>query len=135
MNDPGVRVDIYSQQAPSITTYQVPGPGKLVSRTSSAFLDAQDVDMITTAVWSPGASAPQPQPSSSATQAPVPTTTVVTPEPSTPAGPTVPAYGQCGGQVTLLFQIFKRVLAHSVLTILGLDWSNAMCRGDTVPED
>lgn len=28
MSDPGVRVDIYSQQAPSITTYQIPGPGK-----------------------------------------------------------------------------------------------------------
>ncbi|KAJ2924812.1 hypothetical protein H1R20_g12294, partial [Candolleomyces eurysporus] len=26
MTDPGVRVDIYSQQAPSITTYQIPGP-------------------------------------------------------------------------------------------------------------
>ncbi|KAJ3545785.1 hypothetical protein NMY22_g2296 [Coprinellus aureogranulatus] len=26
MNDPGVRVDIYSAQAPSITTYKVPGP-------------------------------------------------------------------------------------------------------------
>lgn len=26
MSDPGVRVDIYSAQAPSITTYKVPGP-------------------------------------------------------------------------------------------------------------
>ncbi|KAF6755433.1 hypothetical protein DFP72DRAFT_896874 [Ephemerocybe angulata] len=28
MSDPGVNVDIYSAQAPSITTYQVPGPDK-----------------------------------------------------------------------------------------------------------
>ncbi|KAF6755390.1 glycoside hydrolase [Ephemerocybe angulata] len=34
MNDPGVKVDIYSAQAPSITTYQVPGPAVWNGQTS-----------------------------------------------------------------------------------------------------
>jgi len=75
MSDPGVRVDIYSAQAPSITTYKVPGPP----------------------VWPGSNAAPAPQPTQSQTLAPVPTTTVVQPQPTAPSGPTVPPYGQCGG--------------------------------------
>lgn len=76
MNDPGIKVDIYSPEAASITTYPVPGPK----------------------VWGGQAggsppTVPNPQPTSTkpATQ---PTQTVAPPS----NGGTVPKYGQCGGQ-------------------------------------
>ncbi|TEB22754.1 hypothetical protein FA13DRAFT_1470928 [Coprinellus micaceus] len=76
--DPGVRINIYS----GVRSYTIPGP-----------------DVFTCPAGSGPTQTAAPQPTTTANPVPVPTTTtVVNPVPSAPSGPTVPAYGQCGGQ-------------------------------------
>ncbi|TFK27937.1 hypothetical protein FA15DRAFT_701531 [Coprinopsis marcescibilis] len=77
MSDPGVRVDIYSQNAPNIVTYQVPGPK----------------------VWKGNAAAPPPPPPVIVTPPPAaPTPTAAPPPLTTAPGPLQTQFGQCGGQ-------------------------------------
>lgn len=78
--DPGVRVNIYS----GLTSYTIPGPSVFVCPAGSG--------PTQTAVPTTVTQNPVPTTSSAVT------TTVVAPTPSAPAGPTVPKFGQCGGQ-------------------------------------
>ncbi|KAJ3550896.1 hypothetical protein NMY22_g151 [Coprinellus aureogranulatus] len=101
--DPGVRINIYS----GVRSYTIPGP--------EVFTCAAGSGPTQTA-------APQPQPTN-----PAPTqtsTTVVNPAPTSPSGPTVPAYGQCGGQgfVHSVYTGSTNCVAGTTCTKLN-DWS------------
>lgn len=98
MSDPGVMVDIYSAEAPSITTYLAPGPGKcLCTNSISTSALTHSFFLPTTAVWSPGGTPPQPTSAAPTSVTATPTTSATpTPTPSSPGG-TVPLWGQCGG--------------------------------------
>ncbi|KAJ3902797.1 glycosyl hydrolase family 61-domain-containing protein [Lentinula edodes] len=75
--DPGLTVDIYSNEAQTETTYPIPGPPLYGSN---------------------GVTSTPASPSGPSSTSSVPTTSVSSSAPSsTPTGPVVPEYGQCGG--------------------------------------
>jgi len=50
-SDPGVRVDIYSQAAQTITTYSVPGPGGSLLRIRLPGIMLMNIDLLSCLEW------------------------------------------------------------------------------------
>ncbi|EMD31057.1 glycoside hydrolase family 61 protein [Gelatoporia subvermispora B] len=78
-SDPGLTIDVYTNQAMVMTNYTIPGPPLYGSSQSSQ-------------------PAPPPVTSAPATGAPLPTTSAAPPATSSAAVGTVAQYGQCGGE-------------------------------------
>ncbi|TCD61619.1 hypothetical protein EIP91_008163 [Steccherinum ochraceum] len=102
-SDPGITVNIYY---PPLTSYKVPGP----------------------AVFScDGSSAPPPPPPTSVPPTSVPPTSVpptsVPPTSTPPTGPTVPKYGQCGGQgaIAVFAALATSAFAHTIMQELYIN--------------
>ncbi|OCH87433.1 cellulose-growth-specific protein [Obba rivulosa] len=80
-DDPGLSIDVYTNQAMVMTNYTIPGPPLYGSSQSSQ-----------------PAPPPPPPTSAPATSAPHPTTSAAPPATSSAAAGTVAEYGQCGGE-------------------------------------